>query len=471
MITIALFKSLPLKSALLAGLLWGYLLLPERFSIDFPLVPPVDKRSITVFAILMCLILFRENTRQRGRQPETGSFRETNRAFRFVLFGLIGLLFLSQVMTVLDNRAPLIIGPLMITGLGVRDIISSIVKNIVLIVPFFLAYRFFRTPEDHRFILNSLVLAGLIYAFFILIEARLSPQLNNWVYGYHQHSFAQHIRGGSFRAKVFLQHGLSVGLFILTTVLAAAAMSRNSAYPAPGKWLIACIFLLAILALSRNLGALGLALMFLPLVFLRIGLQVRIAALIAIVFVSYPAARQANLIPLDQISEFTTGISEDRAGSFMFRLHHEDKLMERASEKPLFGWGSWGRNRIYDEQGRDISVTDGLWIIVLGQSGWIGYVSFFGILILPVVMLWRSARKRDIPPETAGIALITAANLIYLVPNSALSPLGWFLSGALAGFLQYRFIALADNDDVSSKNTKLPASSTYTRFPPRPVRT
>ena len=55
-------------------------------------------------------------------------------------------------------------------------------------------------------------------------------------------------------------------------------------------------------------------------------------------------------------------VGEDRAGSLEFRLDNEDMLIARAMQRPLFGWGGWGRARVHDEDGKDISVTDGLWI-------------------------------------------------------------------------------------------------------------
>ncbi|WP_282063783.1 hypothetical protein [Roseobacter litoralis] len=469
-IVLALFMTMSRQSALSVGLVWGYLLLPEAFKIDVPLLPPLTKNSVTVFTVLVCLLLFKEKFSARGPQKSPSPLINEYPSFGILLLGLLVLMFLNEVATVLTNTNPLIIGSRFIPGLTVSDLISATVRTMVLVAPYFLGRAFFKTPEDHRKLLRSLVLAGLVYSLFILLELRLSPQLHNWVYGYHQHSFAQHVRGGSFRPKVFLQHGLWVGLFVLMVVLAAGGMSRNKAYADHTKWMLACGYLLVLLVFSSNLGALGLAILFLPLLWLRIGVQVRVAALVALLFVSYPAARQANLVPLDQISTFSSKISEERADSFMFRLRNEEILLERAFEKPLFGWGGWGRNRVFNEIGNDISVTDGLWVIVLGTSGWIGYLTFFGLLAAPLMMLPRVVKKHNIPPETAAIALIMAANLIYLVPNSALSPLAWLLTGALAGFVQYRQGAKVSNVNAVAEPSDMSRVSPYTRFPHGPTR-
>ena len=57
-------------------------------------------------------------------------------------------------------------------------------------------------------------------------------------------------------------------------------------------------------------------------------------------------------------------------------------MLERASERILFGWGRFGRSRVYNEYGSDISVTDGRWIITLGQFGVVGFMGEFGLLAL-----------------------------------------------------------------------------------------
>ena len=46
-------------------------------------------------------------------------------------------------------------------------------------------------------------------------------------------------------------------------------------------------------------------------------------------------------------------------------------------------------------------------------------------------------KRKDIPIETLVLGIIMAGNLIYLIPNSALSPIGWLMVGAIAGFVQF----------------------------------
>jgi hypothetical protein len=139
-------------------------------------------------------------------------------------------------------------------------------------------------------------------------------------------------------------------------------------------------------------------------------------------------------------------ISTDRADSLGFRLRNENILLARANLKPLLGWGGWDRNRVFDPvTGEDLSTTDGTWIIVIGISGWSGYLARFGLLTLPIMALaWRAWRGRAGPrgvagggPEidvaSSGLCLCLAANLLDLIPNSGLTPLTWMLAGAIMG--------------------------------------
>jgi hypothetical protein len=199
--------------------------------------------------------------------------------------------------------------------------------------------------------------------------------------------------------------------------------------------LAATLWLALTLVLSRNLGATALMLLFAPVIlFTPPRMQVLVAVAFAAMVLIFPILRGAGLVPTDTIHAMAQSVSEERAGSLKFRFDHEEALLARASEKPIAGWGSWGRNRIYDpETGRDLSVTDGIWVITIGSFGWFGYLAQFGLLTLPILMLWRN--REWIAPATSGLAIIMAANLVDLIPNSALAPISWLAAGALAGTL------------------------------------
>lgn len=460
LVSLALFVALGRARGLIWSVVIGYLFLPEAYGFDVPALPPYDKYSAIAFAALLGVFLFREEERDL---PQVVS-RDT--LFRNVMIGLfLVLAFIGPIMTWLTNPETLVNGPLIRPDLTPRDAIRLSADMIIRFLPMFLAWQVLTRPEHQRELLIAVVTFGVVYTFLVLFERRMSPQLNNWIYGYFSHSWLQHIRGGGFRPIVFLSHGLAVGLYLLMATLAAFALSRDRQVSRLAFLLLA-VWLLAVLFLSRNFGATLLALVFCPLV-LVLGqrTQIRIASVIAILFLLYPASIQLNISPGWKIVELVQNISPDRAASFGVRLANEEELLLRAFEKPLFGWGGWARAHIVNEWGRDMTLIDGIWIVVLGQRGWVGFLAFFGLIILPIFFLRRTVRRKAITPVIGGMVLIMAANIIDMVPNSTFSPIGLLILGTIAAFVQYDVQAASDPVD-QPEQVQEPRTARYTRFAP-----
>lgn len=168
-------------------------------------------------------------------------------------------------------------------------------------------------------------------------------------------------------------------------------------------------------------------------------MQLRILAALAGLVLLYPALRATGLFPVDSMIEVARSVNPDRADSLAYRFANEDQLIERLAERPWFGWGTWGRNRIYDtEDGEDLSATDGFWIITMGVQGVVGFLLAFGMLLVPVgVLAMRSSRIAS-PVDRAlltGTAAILVVNSIDLLPNGWLMPSTIFVAGGLAGTL------------------------------------
>jgi hypothetical protein len=92
-----------------------------------------------------------------------------------------------------------------------------------------------------------------------------------------------------------------------------------------------------------------------------------------------------------------------------------------------------------------MTVSDGRWIILIGIFGWVGYLAEFGLIALPVLLLWaRGAGLASLGagPLAGPVALLLAINLIELIPNATLTPLTWLLAGAVLGLAeQVRHVA------------------------------
>lgn len=425
--TIVAFASLRPTRAVLVVLLGGQLLLPELVAFDAPLVPPLDKQSLPALCMLGAALV---TARRQIAQARPGR-------------GIDALMFLAVVAivgTVLTNRDPLTYGPRTLVGHTLTDVLSEAIRMILgPLIPFFLGRALFRTSADARDLLKAMVIAGVLYSPFIAMELRLSPQWHRWVYGYAQHAWEQVFRGGGWRPQVFMAHGLALALFMCATGVAGWSLSRArvALFGVPAA--IPAAFLSILLALMNSLGALIYGVAMLPVLwFLKPKSQLRVAVLLATIVAVYPLLRTAEAFPQQALVGWAARINQDRASSLEFRFVNEAMLLDKALERPWFGWGGFARSHVFDERGEDISVVDGAWIGLFAGYGSLGYIARFGLLLLPIFMAHRALDKvapRD-RPLLAGAALMAAVYVIDLLPNGMFNELPMFFSGSLAGLAQ-----------------------------------
>lgn len=439
-VSLAFFKRYSVSLAILLTIIAGYLVLPEKTEIDLPLLPALNKFTIPAIAALL-IVLFSGTARQSPDNTLPGWLPKSWIAILCLSFLVVGAFF-----TVLQNGDALYYGPTTLPGLRPYDAMSAILGVIMSILPMLLARKYLATTKGHRMVLVAFCGAALIYSVPILVELRMSPQVHNWVYGFFPHVWGQHARGGGWRPVVFLGHGLLLGIFLSGAVLSAFGLAR-SAGAHKTRYLAAGVWLLLVLAVSKNLGALIITLLLLPvIVFWGVRLRLLVAGIIAGLFLAYPVVRDTPVVPLDRIVALANDINPARALSLSVRLKNEDNFLAKTYERPVFGWGGWGRSRMYsDETGLDVTIADGAWIITLSVFGWIGYLGRFGLLCAPLLLLMIARRRVNVGPETAVLAVILAGNLVDLIPNSSVSPLTWIVAGALWGRLE-----LGSNDPGGS---------------------
>jgi hypothetical protein len=411
------------------GLIWSVLaaqlLLPVGALIKFQMVPIIDKVSVANLGALIGYLIFsRQKAARRSRS-----------------FGLVEILLLcniaSPIITSELNSDHVIIGNRFLTGVGLYDALSAVQATLILLIPFMLGRWCLRTAEDCHNTLVILAIAGLCYSVPLLFEIRFSPQLHFWVYGYYPTDFVQTMREGGFRPMVFMGHGLLASFFLMTSLLATIALWRNRINIGPIKSSITIPYLGLVLVLCKSLGALIYSAAGFFVFFGSPRAILRVAAILVTISMAYPLLRSFDLIPTTVIVDVAKSIDKDRAESLEFRLKNEDALIERAFERPLFGWGRFGRSRIYDpDSGRDLSVTDGRWVIDIGQFGLFGFLCEFGLLgvsVFRAAATYRLARSASEQLAMATLALILAINIFDLLPNAGLIPWTWLISGALLG--------------------------------------
>ena len=430
LVSLFLFRTQPPGRAVIASILIAYLMLPPLpTAFDFPLIPPLTKETIPALsAFFFCMLFYGKRMSVLPSHP----------AARTLLLVFV----FSPMATALTNGEPVVFGMYAIQPLGLKEGLAMCVQNALLAMPLVMAMNFLKTERDQRDVLMALLLGGLVYSLPMLLEVRLAPQLNIWVYGFFQHSFEQMMRGDGFRPIVFLYHGLWVAFFALTSILAAVSLFRGDVTRGRRnvKFLFAGAYMLAVLVLCKSLASLLYAMALVPVIlFFSTRTQLRVALVLMLMAVIYPVLKGNNMVPERTLLQQAYQISPERAGSLLFRLENERILLERAERKPLLGWGSFGRNLIYGSDGRLLTVPDGRWVIVFGTYGWVGYLAEFGLLSLPLfLLLWRirGVPTAALPPWLGGVALILAINMIDMLPNATLTPLTWLTAGALLGYAQ-----------------------------------
>jgi len=443
-VAIALFRLLPVERALIWSILGAYMFMPQLSAIDLPVVPALDKETIpNLMAFALVVGTF-------GMRPD---LLPTGAMGRMLLL----LFIVSPAVTVINNLDPIFFGVDQfgsltvvdhnalqrwgLPGLRIYDSLSALALQIFLMLPFFVARMVLRDEDALREIIAALLVAACLYAPLMLIEIRISPQLHTMLYGFFQHDFIQAMRAGGFRPFVFMPHGLWVAFFAFTCAMAAAVWLRMAPVGQKFKRLMFLGFCILLVVICKSWGPLVFTVLFVPIVlFLSVRKQLLIAAALASAVLTYPIVRGSGIIPTEQLIARLYEVNAERAQSLEYRFTNEDRILTHTADRPLFGWGGWGRFMTYESAtGEEISIVDGQWVITIGHYGWLGYIAMFGLLALPIWTLWWHARKPGAPPvpvHVSGLALILAVNLVDLLPNATLIPFTWLIAGALLGYAE-----------------------------------
>jgi hypothetical protein len=167
----------------------------------------------------------------------------------------------------------------------------------------------------------------------------------------------------------------------------------------------------------------------------HLNLRVGLVALVAIAPL-YIIVRSSGLWDGSELVTLAKTVSEDRAQSLEFRLTNEDQLAAKALMRPIFGWGGWNDWRVFDSWGRDISISDGLWIIELGTHGLVGMISCFMAMLLPAALVaLRTPRQQlgtAIWAPALSLSALVALYAIDCLLNAMICPIYMLAGGGLA---------------------------------------
>ncbi len=426
-VMVAFSRLVPRKAALVV-LCATILFLPELLKFDFPLIPSLDKRTLP--ALLVAIGVFRL-AKKEIKAAELG------KGFDFLL--VIALL--SALGTVLTNGDTLKYGPKIIKGQTMYDAVSFALDTALRIVlPYLIGRVLFRHAADAKDLLKAFVVFALVYTPLILIELKMSPQLHTWIYGYRQHAWGQTKRGDAWRPQVFMEHGLALAIFICIAAIAAFALFRTKErtvkWASPGA-LAGGLFVL--LALLNSLGALVYGLVCIPVIWLlKPKTQLRFSVILGVIILAYPAMRATEVFPAQDIVAYIAESNPLRAQSLGWRFMNEDQLIEKALQRPFFGWSGYARGHIWTDAGKNITTIDGAWIAFVSRGGFVEFGVFFLLLLLPVFEAMRRIDKvpKANQPLLAGVALMVTVSALDLLPNGFYNSFPIFLAGALAGLIR-----------------------------------
>ncbi|MGB8701221.1 MAG: O-antigen ligase domain-containing protein [Thermosynechococcaceae cyanobacterium] len=451
-VVLYLFSRVPVQRAVILSFLIAWLFLPMA-AIPLAGLPDYTKMSATCYGILLATLIF-----------------DSQRFFAFRLHWIDSAMLIWCLCPVISSLT---------NDLGLYDGLSvALAQTVTWGFPYFLGRLYLSSLQGLQELAVGIVWGGLIYVPLCLLEIRLSPQLHRWLYGFSPQSFDQAIRYGGYRPIVFMQHGLMVGTWMMTATLigfvlwrvgvlqqllqrfAQGTLDPSSRTPQnrplqplyrETPWGTACIYVLTLLVtfvLLKSTGAYVQLLMGIVLLlgvrWLKSALPLLLVMLAMCGYLTFAAAGGMTLQTVHQISTtITQFVNADRAQSLVFRLQNEAALSAKARLQPWFGWGGWGRSRIYNAMGEDISVTDSLWIIYFGNYGFLGLMSWFGALLLPVVgfvlltyrvEVWWHPQILPAATLAVGLTLYTLDCLI----NGMVNPIYTLVAGGLAGIVAHR---------------------------------
>lgn len=407
----------PAQRAVIICFILAWLFLPVA-TIAFPGIPDYTKMSATCYGVLLATAVY--------DSERFGKFK-----FSWIDIPMILWCAVSPFMSSITN------------DLGPYDGFSSALNGVVTWgVPYFLGRLYLGSLAGLKDLAIGIFMGGLIYIPFAWFESRTFSSLHVLVYGTDTgRDASQSIRYGGYRPQVFMEHGLMLGVWFMTACIMGMVLWRTGVlkrlWNQPiGLWMS---ILLLTFVIARSTGAYGLFLFGAIIMF--VAWQFRNALLLwllvaGICYYLYTGA--VGTFPNKEIiGAMSQVFNEERVGSLKFRFDNEEILGAKARERMLFGWGGFGRNRVFDEKGEDTTVTDSLWIIAFGINGMFGLASWTAAILLPcVVFLIRYPAKLWKNPNVAPAAALAVCIVLYMldsVLNAMVNPIFMLAAGGLAG--------------------------------------
>jgi hypothetical protein len=415
-LTWKLFCKLPHHRATIISLILAWMFLPE-FAYRFPGLPDYSKMAAAAIAVLIATFAM------ASRRIEE---------FRWEWHdGVMVAWCLTPMFASVDN------------GLGLYDGVSA-AKNYFTtwFAPYVVGRIYIKDWAAIRDLAWAIFIGGLIYAPLAAYEIVMSPQLHNKIYGWHPHDFIQSIRGNSYRPVIFMRHGLMVSMWMMAAGMMGLTLWRTGQLGDMMSLLqklkmknvqprLLLLALLIVFVASKSMGATIMLLQ--GWIIIELCIRLKLGVLIVLLALHTPYSMYLKINGDDggrKTVELIRKYNPDRAASLECRLNNEEMLVEKAMQRPVFGWGGWGRSRIRDIEGKDIVITDAYWVIVIGTTGLVGVALFCMVVLIPPIRFlgkfpkegWKNRRALlaipvllQLPLYAADCMLNDMGNPIYMV--------------------------------------------------------
>ncbi|MGL5510575.1 MAG: O-antigen ligase domain-containing protein [Microcoleaceae cyanobacterium] len=437
-IVLHFFEKYPPRKAMIIAFIGGTLFVPQRTNIALPFIPDYEGMNAICYAILVGVI--------------------SKDAQRFNLFKPSWIDIPMLIWCLCPYQSSITNDLTSYDGL-----VSTLEQIMTWGVPYFLGRIYLNKLDGFRELAINILQGGLLYVPLCLYEGVMSPNLHLLIFGFYAHEsgLSQARRMGGWRPNVFMQHGLKVAFFMMTVALVAFWLHQAKVTKKIGDkplniliWVFMVTFFWCRSTGTYAYFANGMAILF-SAKFFRTSLL-----LLMLIF------EQANLLHSKvqgtfnaeaALNELRKYAAEDRIQSMEFRYQNEEVLGAKAREKPLYGWGGYNRNHIYQEMWdgeiRKMTVTDSSWIIHFGIRGYVGVYSWTVVLLLPVIsfIILGYPGKKWFHPKVAPAAVLAVCVVLFFkdsLINDMFISLFPFVCGGLSS------IAISPKENLNSSPQK-----------------
>ena len=341
-------------------------------------------------------------------------------------------------------------------------------------LPYYIGRIYFTDPDALKILATTIVLGGIIYIPLCWFEMIMSPQLHRLTYGFHQHEFLQTLReGGGFRPMVYMEHGLMTSMWMMLAIFLGSWLYyckdlSKRIFSVPSEYVL--LMLVFTFFMMKSEGAIVLLIIGMVVLFFSNKLkQIILVVILLIPPYLYIFTRVNGIWDGRNLSDYVAvNVSPVRAQSLQFRFDNETILIVKAMQGTIFGWGGYGRSRVYDEKGKDLSVTDGLWIITLGQNGIYGLIMLTITIQLPVILFMLRYKPEQWNKKAlagpAVMAIFLALTMIDNLLNAMVNPIYMLFGGGLTGMVLKNTLLLDDGSETKELKQTEGTNAPVTRF-------